>query len=322
VLWETIASGQVWRGEICNRAKDGSLYWVDTTIVPFLDEATQKPYQYIAIRKDISYLKRIENELRLLNEGLEARVRERTAKLEAANREIQEALNLLKESERMRETFISALTHDLRTPLVAERRALDLLLGQKEKLPEKLQPLTERLIKNNDDLLEMVNKLLEIYQYEAGNLQLVTTPVSLQQLTEECLETLRPLAESKQIQLAHRLPANVSPIQADADQLRRLLVNLVGNAIQHMQNPGDVVVSVTEQAKTVELRVSDNGPGIPPDILPHLFDRYFSVQQTRKKIGSGLGLSICKMIVKLHGGSIRVESVVGKGTDFYVVLLK
>jgi signal transduction histidine kinase len=205
---------------------------------------------------------------------------------------------------------------------VAERRALDLLLGQKEKLPEKLQPLTERLIKNNDDLLEMVNKLLEIYQYEAGNLQLVTTPVSLQQLTEECLETLRPLAESKQIQLAHRLPANVSPIQADADQLRRLLVNLVGNAIQHMQNPGDVVVSVTEQAKTVELRVSDNGPGIPPDILPHLFDRYFSVQQTRKKIGSGLGLSICKMIVKLHGGSIRVESVVGKGTDFYVVLLK
>lgn len=321
-LWETIASGQIWRGEVCNRAKDGSLYWVDTVIVPFLDEATERPYQYIAIRKDISYLKRIENELRLLNEGLEARVRERTAKLETANREIQEALNLLKESERMRETFISALTHDLRTPLIAERRALDLLLGQKEKLPEKLQPLTERLIKNNDDLLEMVNKLLEIYQYEAGTTQLWTAPVLLQQLAEECLETLRPLAESKHIKLAHHLPENLAPVQADADQIRRLLVNLVGNAIQHMQEPGNVVITITEQAESIELRISDNGPGIPPDVLPHLFDRYFAVQQTRKKIGSGLGLSICKMIAKLHGGSIRVESVLGKGTDFYVVLLK
>ncbi len=318
-LWKVISGGQVWRGEICNRAKDGTLYWVDTTIVPFLDAQTGKPYQYIAIRKDISYLKRIENELRVLNEGLEERVHERTARLEAANRELQETLNLLRESERMRETFISALTHDLRTPLVAERRALDLLHAQRDKLPEKLQPLSERLIKNNADLLEMVNKLLEIYEYEAGKIRLLPAPVALFDVVAECLETLQPLAESKQIRLLNRLKPSCGSIEADADQLRRLLVNLVGNAIQHMQKGGgEVAVSAQDLGQAVELQVSDNGPGIAPEVLPHLFDRYFAVQQTRKKIGSGLGLSICKMITRLHGGAIRVESVVGQGTDFYV----
>lgn len=320
-LWQVIVQGHIWRGEICNKAKDGSLYWVDTTIVPYLDEQTGKPYQYIAIRKDISYLKRIENELRLLNEGLEERVQERTARLEAANRELQETLTRLQESERMRETFISALTHDLRTPLVAERRALDLLESHRDKLPEKLQPLTERLIKNNSDLLDMVNKLLEIYEYEAGKIHLLLTQVCLQALVDECLETLRPLAESKHIVLINRVEA-VAPIPGDEAQLRRLMTNLVGNAIQHMQQAGEVVVSTQDAGSMLELLVRDNGPGIAADVLPHLFDRYFTVQQNHKKIGSGLGLSICKMIARLHGGSIRVDSEPGQGTDFYVSLPK
>ncbi|MCE3236698.1 MAG: two-component hybrid sensor and regulator [Vampirovibrio sp.] len=320
-LWQVIIQGHIWRGEICNKAKDGSLYWVDTTIVPFLDEQTGKPYQYIAIRKDITYLKRIENELRLLNEGLEERVQERTARLEAANRELQGALNRLQESERMRETFISALTHDLRTPLVAERRALDLLHSQRESLPEKLQPLTERLIKNNSDLLEMVSKLLEIYEYEAGKVRLFMKPVCLYSLIQECLETLQPLADSKHIVLINRAE-KLAPSIADEDQLRRLLINLAGNAIQHMQQAGEVMVFLRDTGDMLELQVSDNGPGIDADVLPHLFDRYFTVQQTRKKIGSGLGLSICKMITRLHGGNIRVESEPGRGTDFYVSLPK
>jgi PAS domain S-box-containing protein len=324
-LWDVIASGGIWRGEICNRAKDGSLYWVDTTIVPFLDEKTGKPYQYIAIRKDISYLKRIENELRLLNEGLEARVQERTARLETANRELQETLERLQESERTRETFVSALTHDLRTPLVAERRALDLLHAQQAQLPPQLTSLTERLIKNNDDLLGMVTRLLEVYQYEAGKIQLWMTEVNLHTLVAECLETLHPLAESKQIRMVNRTAAKLEPLHADAEQLKRLLMNLLGNAIQNMtsKSGGDqaeIVVSSSELGRAVEIRVIDNGPGIAPEVMPHLFERYFSLQQARKQIGSGLGLSICKMITKLHGGTIRAESELGRGTEFIVTL--
>ena len=320
-LWDAIASGNIWRGEICNRAKDGSLYWVDTTIVPFLDEITGKPYQYIAIRKDISYLKRIENELRLLNEGLEARVQERTARLEAANHELQATLERLQESERTRETFISALTHDLRTPLVAERRALDLLHGQSAHLPPQLAGLTERLIKNNDDLLGMVTKLLEIYQYEAGKIRLWLGPVDLHALVDECLEILHPLAEGKQIRMLNRVSEKLEPLTADAEQLKRLLMNLLGNAIQHMTGGnGEIMVAASELGRAVELRVIDNGPGIAPEVMPHLFERYFSLNQARKQIGSGLGLSICKMVTKLHGGTIAAESELGRGTEFIITL--
>lgn len=320
-LWQVIASGGIWRGEICNRAKDGSLYWVDTTIVPFLDETTGKPYQYIAIRKDISYLKRIENELRLLNEGLEARVQERTVKLETANQELQATLERLQESERMRETFISALTHDLRTPLVAERRALDLLHSYQGQLPPSLSPLTERLIKNNDDLLGMVTKLLEIYQYEAGKIRLWITEASLHTLVAECFETLQPLAEGKHIQMMNRVPTKLEVLSVDTDQLKRLLTNLLANAIQNMTGEqGEIVVTASELGHSVEFRVIDNGPGIDPAVMPYLFERYFSLQQVRKQIGSGLGLSICKMIAKLHGGAIRAESELGRGTEFIITL--
>lgn len=321
-LWGTIGQGQVWKGEIKNRAKDGSIYWVDTTIVPFVEEATGRPYQYIAIRKDITYLKRIEKELRLLNEGLEARVHERTAALEASNRELAETLARLQESEHLRETFVSALTHDLRTPLVAERRALDLLESLRHHLPEKLQGLTERLIRNNDDLLDMVNKLLEVYQYEAGKIRLLPEAISLWTLSNDCVQQLLPLAESKSIALVNNIPESFPLIEADTDQLRRILVNLVGNAIQNLKEGDTVSLKAADLDESVELIVEDNGPGIASERLPHLFDRYFVAEQTTKKIGTGLGLSICKMIVKLHGGSIWVESTLNQGTIFHVTLPK
>jgi PAS domain S-box-containing protein len=319
-MWKTIARGAVWKGEVKNRAKDGSYYWVDTTIVPFVDETTGKPYQYIAIRKDITYLKRIEEELRVLNEGLEERVRERTVELEASNSELSETLYRLQESEHLRETFVSALTHDLRTPLVAERRALELLSMQKHNLPTKLQSLADRLITNNDDLLALVNKLLEIYQYEAGKIQLILEPISLAAIVQECLDKLCPLAEAKQIILNNHISYTMEPIEADEDQFKRIIINLVENAIQHLSSEQQIDISATDLDDKVQLIVKDNGLGIPPEVLPHLFDRYFVVEQTRKKIGSGLGLSICKMIAKLHSGSIQVESTLGKGTTFYVTL--
>jgi PAS domain S-box-containing protein len=328
-LWGTLLKPHVWRGEIRNRAKDGSYYWLDTTIVPFINETTDEPYQYIAVRKDISYLKRLEEELRVLNEGLEARVHNRTLdyetanlKLELANHEISETLLRLQESERMRETFVSALTHDLRTPLVAEHRALELLQSQKKHLPEKIQGLTERLIKNNDDLLEMVNKLLDIYHYEAGTFRLLLGQVSLGDSIRDCLVRLIPLAESKKILIENKTSSNLGLIKADVDQINRLLVNLLGNALQHLPSGSCVIIHVEDKDGNFELIIQDNGPGISPELIPYLFDRYFVMGQNRRRIGSGLGLSICKMITKLHNGSIRVESQLGQGTTFLVTLPK
>jgi PAS domain S-box-containing protein len=314
-MWAAIRKGRVWRGEIKNRAKDGTYYWVDTTIVPFVDEQTGQPSQYIAIRKDITYLKRIEDELRLLNEGLEKRVEERTCELENTIRQ-------LKESERMRETFVSALTHDLRTPLIAERRALDLLDAQKAHLPEKVLSLTERLIRNNEDLLALVNKLLETYQYESGRMRLLLEPVSLHALVILCMDKLAPLAQVKQIELINRVSPELALIPADFQQVQRVFINLLGNAVENVQEKGRLEISAIDQGNVVQVTVADNGPGIPADVLPHLFDRYFLVQQNKKKIGSGLGLSICKAIVTLHGGTIQVESAPGQGTTFFITLPK
>jgi PAS domain S-box-containing protein len=319
-LWDIIQQGKVWKGEIKNRAKDGSYYWVNTTIVPFLNEA-QQPYQYIAIRKDITYRKRLEDELRILNEGLEQRVQTRTLELEKANRDISNAFLRLQESERLRETFISALTHDLRTPLVAEQRALDLLNSQTALLPEKFQGLMTRLLQSNHDLLEMVNKLLTIYQYEAGHVRLNIEPVRIATLVQNSINQLAHLAETKQLTLENGC-SDIIEMPIDSEQVARLLINLLGNAIQHLQTGGLVKVMVLDAGPAFELRIADNGPGIPSNILPHLFDRYFSMGQNKKKIGTGLGLSICKMIAKLHGGSIRVKSQLGEGTTFYVVFPK
>jgi PAS domain S-box-containing protein len=313
-MWNTISKGRVWKGEVKNRAQDGTYYWVDTTIVPFMDEASGKPVQFIAIRKDITYLKRIEGELRLLNEELEKRVAVRT-------RELEETIAQLRESERLRETFVSALTHDLRTPLVAERRVLELMDAQRDKLPDKLAPLTQHLIRNNEDLLALVNKLLETYQYESGRGRLLVEPISLPDLVRASVDKLQPLAHSKGIAVAVELAPTLPCLSGDLHQLQRVLVNLIGNALENVQAGGWVRVSAEQDGEVaIRLVVADNGPGIPPEVLPHLFDRYFLVQQTRKKIGSGLGLSICKMIVELHGGSIAVESAVGEGTRFCIVL--
>lgn len=110
-------------------------------------------------------------------------------------------------------------------------------------------------------------------------------------------------------------------LPGDLHQLQRVLVNLIGNALENVQAGGWVRVSAEPDGGTaMRLVVADNGPGISPEVLPHLFDRYFLVQQARKKIGSGLGLSICKMIVELHGGRISVDSTVGQGTRFYITL--
>lgn len=320
-LWETISSGHIWRGEIKNRAKDGSFYWVDTTIVPFLDANNGgKPYQYIAVRKDITYLKTVEEELRFLNDKLEVKVRERTLELEQSYKETSDALQQLQEAEVIRETFIAALTHDLRTPLVAEHRALELLKNFNQKLPDKIQGLIDRLIQNNDDLLDMVNKLLDIYQFEAGRVELYIEQITLNQVVTACINKIQHLAEAKQIALTCQIAKNIA-IYGDMDQITRLFTNLLNNGVQHLPVNSTVTISANEKTDKIVIKIADNGPGIPADKLPYLFDRYFAVGQSRKKIGTGLGLSICKMITKLHHGKIQVESS-KLGTVFIITLPK
>ncbi len=307
-MWDTILQGKVWTGEIRNRAKDGSHYWVHTTIVPFCDP-TGKPYQYVAIRHDITSRKRVESELKALNEELELRVLERTVALEEKNRDLASAFAKLRESEALKGTFISALTHDLRTPLVAQKRALEILDGYRDKLPERLAGLAERMLTSNNDLLSMVNKLLETYEYEAGHIRLeLEENCGLFHLVEKCFHTVQPLAEKKNIQLQNQIDPQMKGLMLDPEQIQRVLQNLVGNAIENIPSGSHIVIQPvpSQNHDNFIFHICDNGPGIPEEIREHLFERYFAGHKRRNKIGTGLGLYISKMIITLHGGQIRI----------------
>ena len=313
-MWKTIAQGNVWRDEIKNKAKDDSYYWVDTTIIPFLDELG-RPYQYVAIRYDITERKRIEKELKLLNEELENRVKQRTKELEQSNTKLQQALSRLKETEQSRETFIAALTHDLRTPLVAQHRVLEILKKHEDVFPQDIAPMVSGMLNSNDDLLSIVNKLLTVYQLEAGKVEFERCDIDLPTLVQECLNEMLLLASNKSIKLNNHV-SELPSIKGDSEQIKRVLINLLGNAIENIQEEGTIEFNAKVDGHNINLTISDNGPGISEEQLPYIFDRYFHAKKKDRKLGSGLGLSICKMIMDSHDAKISVTSTPGIETVF------
>jgi signal transduction histidine kinase len=224
----------------------------------------------------------------------------------------------LEEKENLRVTFVSTLTHDLRTPLIAQRHVVEFLEGSaKGGLDETSANLLTGLARSNKHLLGMVSKLLDTYQYEDGHILLNEEAINLRSLVEECFSELQAIALEKKISLVNDIDSRLE-IWVDPGQFMRILINLVGNSLENIEEHDEIRIHALQNKQTVEVRVSDNGPGIEPDLLPHLFERYPSMYGRRQKIGSGLGLYICKMIVELHGGKIWVESHPSQGTRFYI----
>lgn len=236
--------------------------------------------------------------------------------------ELLEALHRLKKSDENRTQFVSALTHDLRTPLVAEQRALEIIKISEAGFTPRTQGLLNGLAQNNQDLLKLVNQLLESFHSEEMVISIQKEPVLLHQLVTECFTTLSTLANHKAITLANLLPEYMAAIPADFNQMKRVITNLVSNAIENIPEGCTIEIACHEQDHLVEIQVRDNGQGIPPEMMPHIFERYHSGAGMSRKIGSGLGLSICKTLVELHGGILHVESSAEQGTCFYLTLPK
>lgn len=228
----------------------------------------------------------------------------------------------LNEKEELRHSFVSNLTHDFRTPLIAQNRTLELLAQQFGALDlEKEKQLALGLLKNSEHLLGMVNQLLETYQTEAGMLRLKQEMVDIPVLVMECFEQLSTLAGERGIQLVHDFPATFPQVSADADALRRIFINLISNGIDNISRGNRIEVFGFQRADgQVELHVKDNGPGISREACTHLFERYYAGTGDTRKLGSGLGLYICKLLVEAHQGRINVESVEGAYTDFIIQL--
>lgn len=230
----------------------------------------------------------------------------------------------LLEKEQLRNNFISNLTHDFRTPLVAQTRSLEILSSEFGALGlSEQQQLAQGILKNNQHLLMMVNQLLETYQTEAGMIALDLHDVSMPELAVQCFEQLSSLAAERNITFTTDFSDQFPVIQVDPYYLKRVLINLLGNAIDNIpkgckiQINGTYPVSDTLLPNMVEIHVKDNGPGISEQDQKHLFERYYVGGDTRK-LGSGLGLYVCAVLIAAHQGTIQVHSVPGGGTDFII----
>lgn len=230
---------------------------------------------------------------------------------------------------RQREDFVSRLTHDLRTPLVAADRMMSLMQqGALGEMSAEMQEALGIMARSNQDLLEMVNTLLAVYCYEAGSKTLSFTSIDLQQLLSEVIQALKPIALDKGLSLKANLDELDEPIELMGDrlELRRVFTNLIGNAVK-FTDAGAVTVRLYEASnpessksseRWVKVEVEDTGPGIAPEQQAFLFEPFR--HGNHKRSGSGLGLHLSSQIIKAHHGRITVESDLGQGCLFTVLL--
>ncbi|MFK8186445.1 MAG: response regulator [Phormidesmis sp.] len=228
-----------------------------------------------------------------------------------------------------RDDFVARLTHDLRTPLVAANRMLHMCLeGVFGEPPVEMAEAVSNVVKNNENLLNMTNTLLQVYRHEAGHKKLVRSPLSLHEIAQNVVTELRPLAKEKSLHLNLETQDESGDerygVLGDRIELRRLLTNLLGNAIK-FTDEGSITVQLSvaqvEGSKDlVVAAVQDTGAGIAPETQEKIFEWFY--QGKHMRAGSGLGLHLAKRIAQMHQGDIQLTSEVGKGSTFTLLLPK
>ena len=226
-----------------------------------------------------------------------------------------------KKADKLRDDFIATLTHDLRTPLLAAIQTLKFFLdGALGELDEKQKLLLSTMQKSNEDLLGLVNALLEVYKYDAEKLTLAKTDFNIYNLVKQTYDELSPLAKSKNIDFSIDCENKDIEINADRSELRRVICNLCGNAINYTQEDGKVIITLKNEGSDLIFSVSDNGPGIPEEDIPNMFQRFSQGTSKKRSTGTGLGLYLSRQIIESHGGKIWLESVLNKGSEFSFLL--
>ena len=226
-----------------------------------------------------------------------------------------------KKSDKLRDDFIATLTHDLRTPLLAAIQTLTFFLnGALGELDEKQKLLLATMQKSNEDLLGLVNALLEVYKYDADKLELTKTNFNMYNLVEQVYNELQPLAQTKEIEFKIECTNKNLTVNADRSEIRRVICNLCGNAINCTQNGGRVVITLKNEGNDLIFSVSDNGSGIPQEDIPNMFQRFSQGTSKKRSTGTGLGLYLSRQIIESHGGKIWLESALNKGSEFSFLL--
>lgn len=302
-LWTTIAAGQVWKGELRNLAKDGSVYWVDTTIVPYLN-SEGKPYQYVAIRHDITQRKLAE-----------AQVLQQAAELQRAAQ-----LSFVGE-------LAAGLAHEIKNPLAGIQGGVDILIRRRDKNDPEREALegmrheVQRIDSTVRALLDRARPRLVSVRTSSLN-EIVERAVNLAraQLTNAAMQT-------QSVTIKFESPDDPLTIPIDPAQIEDAVLNLIINAIESVDGDGEVKVRVALSEKPQDesdgemgdeaiVQVSDNGRGISEEDLTRIFNPFF----TTRPGGTGLGLPAVRRIARAHGGRVDVCSSPGRGSTFTIHL--
>jgi PAS domain S-box-containing protein len=299
-LWTTIAAGQVWKGELRNRAKDGTIYWVDTTIVPFLN-AEGKPYQYVAIRHDITLRKQAEEE-----------VLRQAAELQRASQ-----LSFVGE-------LAAGLAHEIKNPLAGIQGAVDILIRRRDKNDPELEAL-----EGMRHEVERIDGTVRALLARARPRMAAVKPTSLTDVVARAVTLARGQLASRTdgkhpVRIELETDQEPITIPIDAAQIEDAVLNLIINAIEASDDGGQVNIRVgrlrTDRLGSVEdeaiIEISDNGRGISKEDLSHIFNPFF----TTRSEGTGLGLPAVRRICRAHGGRVEVTSMPGKGSTFTIYL--
>jgi PAS domain S-box-containing protein len=283
--------------------KDGKIIEVAQTLSPVRD-SLGRVIGVSNITRDIGQQKRSEH-------------RERDAL-----RQAQEARRQAEDASRAKDEFLATVSHELRTPMTAILGWSRMLIGG-QLPPERQQKAIETIDRNARSQAQLIEDLLDISRIVSGRLRIEFKPVDVANVIAAAVEAVQPAAEAKNIRIQTILNSAAGPILGDAERLQQVIWNLLSNAIKFTPKGGHVQIELHRIESQIELRVTDNGTGINPDFLPHLFERFSQADSsiTRSRGGLGMGLAIVKSLTELHGGVVSATSLgEGKGATFTVKL--
>ncbi|WP_165932691.1 PAS domain S-box protein [Flavobacterium cellulosilyticum] len=289
-IWQTIAKGKTWKGELKNKAKDGTVYWVNTTIIPFLD-IKGKPYQYVATRFDITERKKAEIDLDLQNK-----------KLIKTNTEL--------------DRFVYSVSHDLRSPLTSILGLINFVEA------ETCEPDTlKHVLMIRDSVNRLDNFIKNILNYSRNNrVSLKVQKIALHKNINEIVNSCMGNPDTKNIDFIIDINEQ-QPFYTDQIRLNTIIENLLSNAIKYHKEEGAnnfIKINCFSDANTLKLTITDNGIGIDPKHHTKIFDMFYRLAS--KKVGSGIGLYIVKDTVEMLNGTITIDSELNKGTSFIITL--